>query len=83
MICDAMNSNGVFKEMLPAIHNLLHLYPITSATAEWTFSALKRLLTYLRSSMTDRLLLLHVHKVYTDSLDLVSIVKEFVARFEV
>ena len=39
-------------------------------------------LTYLRSSMTEQrlnhCLLLHVHKELTDSLDLISIAKEFV-----
>ena len=84
-ICDAMNSNDIFKEMLPTVHQLLRLYktiPITSATSERTFSALRRLFTYLRSSMTERrlnnCLLLHVHKDITDSLDLISIASEFV-----
>ena len=56
-ICDAMDSNEVFKEMLPAIHNLLRLYltiPITSATAERTFSSLKQVFTYLQSTMTEQ-----------------------------
>ena len=46
-VCDAMNSNHIFKEMLPTVHLLLRLYktiPITSATSERTFSALRRLL---------------------------------------
>ena len=84
-VCEAMNSNNVFKEMLPTVHQLLRLYttvPITSATSERTFFALRRLLTYLRSSMTERrlnhCLLLHIHKELTDSLDLISIAKEFV-----
>ena len=74
-VCDAMNSNHIFKEMLPTVHQLLRLYktiPITSASSERTFSALRRLLTYLRSSMTERrlnnCLLLHVHKDITDLL---------------
>ena len=66
-ICDAMDSNEVFKEMLPAIHKLLRLYltvPITSATAERAFSAMKHVYTDLRSTMTDQrlnnCLLLHI-----------------------
>ncbi len=73
-VCEAMNSNGIFKDMLPTVHELLRLYitvPITSATSERTFSALRRLLTYLRSSMTEKrlnnCLLLHIHKDVTDS----------------
>ena len=88
-ICDAMDSNEVFKERLPAIHNLLRLcltIPITSATAERTFSALKQVFTYLRSTMTEQrlnnCLLLHVHKKLTDELNLVSVAREFVARNE-
>lgn len=84
-ICEAMNSNDIFKEMLPTVHQLLRLYltlPITSATSERTFSALRRLLTYLRSKMTEKrlnnCLLLHVHKDLTDSLDLISVAKEFI-----
>ena len=85
-ICEAMNSNDVFKEMLPTVHQLLRLYltlPITSATSERTFSALRRLLTYLRSKMTEKrlnnCLLLHIHKDFTDVLDLLSVAKEFIS----
>ena len=56
-VCEAMNSNAVFKDMLPTVHQLLQLYltlPITSATSERTFSAGRRLFTYLRSSMTEK-----------------------------
>ena len=77
-ICDAMNSNDVFKDMLPTVHQLLRLYmtvPITSATSERTFSALRWVLNFLRSSMAERrlnnCLLLHIHKELTDSLDLI------------
>ena len=56
-ICDAMDSNEVFKEILPVVHKLLRMYlsiQITSATAERAFSALKQVLTYSRSSMTEK-----------------------------
>ena len=62
------------------------LIPITSATAERTFSALKRLFTYLRSTMTEKrlnnCLMLHVHKEFTDSLDLISVAKIFVSAYD-
>lgn len=84
-ICDAMNSNSIFKEMLSSVHLLLRLFmtiPISSATSERSFSALRRLFTYLRSSMTEKrlnnCLLLHVHKDLTDSIDLTLIAKEFI-----
>ena len=50
-ICDAMANNTVYPDMLPSVHNLLHLYmtiPIPSSTSERTFSALRCILTYLR-----------------------------------
>ena len=42
-ICNAMNKEDIFKDMLPIVHNLLRLcftIPVTSATSERTFSAL-------------------------------------------
>ena len=39
------------------VHRLLHIYltiPLTSATAERTFSALRQLKSYLRSTMTQK-----------------------------
>ena len=84
-----MNSSAVFKDMLPTVHLLLRLYltlPVTSATSERTFSALRRLFTYLRSSMTEKrlnnYLLLHVHKELTDSLDLVAVASEFASLYD-
>ena len=88
-ICEAMNSNSIYKEMLPTVHQIIRLYltvPITSATSERTFSALRRLLTYLRSSMTEKrlnhCLLLHIHKELTDSMDLVVVAKEFIDLYD-
>ena len=43
-ICDAMNTESVYKSMLSEIHKLLRLYltiPISSSTSERSFSALK------------------------------------------
>lgn len=78
-----------FKGLLPTVHQLLRLYltiPVTSATAERAFSALKRVLTYVRSSMTDlrlnNCLLLHVHKDLTDCLDLAMAAQEFINNDE-
>ena len=74
-ICDVINNNVTYKGMLPAVHNFIRLFltvPISSSTYERSFSALKRLYTYLRSSMTqsrlNNCLLLHIHKDYTDNL---------------
>ena len=56
-ICEAMNSEPIYKILLSEVHKLLRLYltaPISSATSERAFSALKHVLTYLRSSMTEQ-----------------------------
>jgi hypothetical protein len=75
-VCEAMNMSNAYKSMLSEVHKLLRLYltiPITSSTSERTFSAMKRLLTYLRATMTEKRLnnciLLHIHKDLTDQLD--------------
>ena len=85
-ICEAMKANPTYKLILSEVHKLLRLYlviPITSATAERTFSVLKRLLNYLRSTMTEKrlnnYLLLHAHRDLTDKLNLVDIAKEFIS----
>ena len=85
-VCDAMNSSSAYKSVLSEVHKLLRLYltvPITSSTSERTFSALKRLVTYLRSTMTEKrlnnCLLLHMHKQLTDQLDLTNIAVEFIS----
>ena len=85
-ICEAMNTQDVYKSMLCEIHKVLRLYltvPITSATAERSFSTLKRVLTHPRSSMIEQRLnncvLLHIHKQLTDSCEVVKIAKEFIS----
>ena len=62
------------------------IIPITTATAERSFSSLRRLKTYLRSTMTqcrlNNILLLHCHKEMTDAIDLTAIAQEFIAANE-
>ena len=69
--------------MVHSAHNLLRLYltvPVMSATSERTFSALKCVLTSLRSSMTEKplnnCLILYIHKDLTDALDIKSQAEE-------
>ena len=83
-ICDVFNKQTCFKVMLSEVHKLVLLYltvPVTIATAERSFSGLKRIKTYLRNSMTQQCLnhcmLLHIHRNKTDDLDLLKIATEF------
>lgn len=84
-LCDVLNSSALSKKMFSEVHSLLRLYytlPVTSATAERTFSVLRRMKTYLRSSMTQERLnnamILHIYKELTDMLDLNEIAEMFV-----
>ena len=65
---------------------LLLVMPATNAISERSFSALKRVKTYLRATMTDNrlnnLMTLHVHKSRTDHLDLISVGNIFVNQYD-
>ena len=84
-IADVFNKSEMVKRMFTEVDKLLRAYlmfPVTSATAERSFSCLRRLKTFLRSSMTPKrlnLFLLHVHPAQTDSLDLAFIARKFVS----
>ena len=60
--------------------------PATNATSERSFNALRRVKSYLRTTMGQQRLnyfmLLHVHKERTDNLDLRSVLNEFVGDSE-
>lgn len=63
---------------------LLLVSPASSAEAERSFSALRRLKTYLRSTMTQQrlnsLAVCHVHQELLDSIDVDALMQEFVSR---
>lgn len=79
------NLSQAEKEMLSEIITLTKLVlvlPATNAISERSFSALWRVKTYLRSTMNqnrlNHLMVLHVHKTLTDSLNLIEVANEFV-----
>ena len=65
---------------------LILVAPATNATSEQSFSALRIIKTYLRSTMTqarlNHLLLLHVHKEACDNLRLEECIEDFCAHSE-
>ena len=74
------------KDMFSEIDKILRLYltiPVTTCTAERSFSSLRRVKNYLRSTMSEErlnnIMLLHVHKEETDTLDLTEIARLFVS----
>ena len=85
-IVSAMSERAIYQGMLQEVDKLLKLYltfPVTTATAERSFSSLRRVKTYLRSTMTscrlNNLFLLYIHKEKTDALALCKVAKEFVS----
>lgn len=71
--------NEVFK-----LVELISIVPASAASAERSFSALRRVKTYLRTTMTQKrlthVLLLNIQESYTQKINLDFIVKEFVSR---
>jgi len=63
---------------------LLLVMPATNAVSERSFSALRRIKSYLRSTMTqdrlNHLIILHIHRDFTDDLDLKACANAFVDR---
>ena len=71
----------IYSEVVTLL-KLILVSPAANATSERTFSAIRRLKTYLRSTMgqarLNGLMMLHVHKEKTDSLSLINIANLFV-----
>ena len=78
------------KELLSEVLTLTKLVlvpPATNAVSERSFSALRRVKTFLRSTMNqdrlNHLMVLHVHKMLTEyTLDLIEVANEFVTGSE-
>ena len=73
---------GMFAEVVKLLRIFMTV-PVSTATAERSFSALRRLKTYLRSTMTQQrlnnVIVTHCHKPETDGIDLISVAKYFVS----
>ena len=83
-LCQVFNNHPSMKILLTELHKLLRIYltiPVTTSTAEQSFSALRRIKTYLRTSMSqaqlNHCILLHVLRDKMDKLDDKDIAKEF------
>ena len=83
---------NIFREapsthsMLSEVYMLLRIcytIPMSNTESERSFSALHRLKTYLRSTMTQQrlnhLIFLHVHKDLTNDLDLATVCNNFIS----
>ena len=78
-----VNKRLLLSEVL-ILAKLVIVSPATNAVSERSFSALKRLKSYLRSTTGDNrlnhLMVLHVHQDKTDRLDLKKVANEFVGN---
>ena len=79
------NTTPAMRAMFPHVESLVRLLlvnPASSATAERSFSSLRRLKTYLRSTCGQQRLnsiaLCHVYKDIIDDIDVDEIMKEFI-----
>ena len=70
------------KLLIGKIVKLLKLVIVMPATSDRSFSAMRRLYTYLRTNMSqnrlNNMIVLHVHKEKTDALKLVNVANKFV-----
>ena len=84
-ICDVMNHNASTKKFCPTIHVALQYYccvPLISATAEHSFSTMRRVKNYLRSTSgsnhLNNAVFASIHPKLIDQMDLKAITNEFV-----
>lgn len=83
-LCEIFNNLSFSKKLLSEVYKLLRILltvPVTTATAERTFSVLRRLKTFLGSTMgqarLNHVLLLHIYKEKKTNIDLIKIAEEF------
>jgi len=75
-------ARNLYCEVVTVV-KLLLVMPASNATSERSFSALRRIKTYLRTTMTqerlNNLMLLHVHQDLLDKIDLLEVAEDFVS----
>ena len=75
----------IFLRQVCTVASLILVMPATNAASEKSFSTLRRVKSYLRSTMQARLnhtMVLHIYKEMLDNLELDSIANEFVQGSE-
>lgn len=89
-VTDKLKELGPARRLYSEISKLIALLlviPVSSATAERSFSSLRRLKTYLRSTMgqerVNHILMLNIHQDETDLIDLRSVARDFISLNDV
>jgi hypothetical protein len=89
-VVKSLQANEAWMALLPELVNFLRLFlviPATSCTAERSFSCLRRLKTYLRSTMSQKRLnhvaVINCYRNQADEIDLKDIFNNFIARNDI
>ena len=76
----------IFSEVVKLL-NIILVNPVTNAISELSFSAMRRLKMYLRSSMglprLNAVIMLHIHKEKTDQLSLIYLANKIKLIFQI
>ena len=83
-IINFLNANGrALVSEIATVVKLILVMPATNSLSERSFSALRRIKNYLRSTMTQKrmnnLMVMSVYKEEADNLDLINVANDFVA----
>ena len=84
LVKDMSVGKKVLMDQVIKLVRLVLVMPATNAISDRSFSAMRRIKTYLRSTMSqgrlNAVMVLNVHKNRTDNLDLMSVCKEFALK---
>jgi hypothetical protein len=82
-----LKADAAIRSLLPELVKCVRLLltvPLSSCTAERSFSALRRLKTYMRATMTQTRLnsisILNVHQDYTTNINIDTVMNEFISK---
>ena len=85
-LCNLSDSQQLLMQQVCNVARLLLTLPATNATSECTFSTMRGLKTYLRSTMSqtrlNHVMILSIHKELVSELDLHDIANQFVSGSE-
>ena len=88
-VAEIINAQPASRECMPALSNLIRLYmsiPLSSATAERTFSAMRRLKSWIRSTSSanhlNNIMFANMHKEEMDGIDIEGLAREFARKNE-
>ena len=88
-ICDIFNGNEPAKRSCANVHRMIKIYlsvPLSSATAERTFSVMRRCKTWLRAQTEgnhlNNVMFATIHKDLMDGIDVKQVAKEFCQKTE-